>query len=184
MLPSPMCSWRSSFEPRAAFASLQCQTFTFSNPTVSPRWDMVCAYPSSLTMSYPATWVWQVWMQAATGACGRRHSTSSATCSKEEPRENSAPAVFSMRIWKLQVEVGTGRVDGHGGPALVLGALGGGLNAEVGGGVPGDRPGGAGRGRRVRGRDPDEPVLGGASDAALPGGPCHGGGFVRPVLGL
>ena len=38
MLPFPTCWWRSSFEPRAALASLQCQTRTFldqwSRPTV------------------------------------------------------------------------------------------------------------------------------------------------------
>ena len=94
--PFPMCWWRSSFEPRSAFASLQCQTRTFFNPTTASRCARVSCIPSRLTMSYPATWTWQVSIQAATGTVPRRRSSNSATCSKVPAREYSAPAVFSI----------------------------------------------------------------------------------------
>src|SRR5258708_653456 len=55
IVPSPICSCRSSFDPIAALASLQCHTFTASNPTVDSTSFMVSIYPSADTMSYPAT---------------------------------------------------------------------------------------------------------------------------------
>ena len=58
IVPSPICSCRSSFDPIGAFASLQCQTFTASNPIVSPTTRIVASYPSVVTRSYPATCVY------------------------------------------------------------------------------------------------------------------------------
>src|SRR5580704_15942801 len=52
MVPLPICWWRSSFDPQAALASLQCQTRTFFRPTVSSRCASVSRNPSSDTMSY------------------------------------------------------------------------------------------------------------------------------------
>src|SRR5271166_4687407 len=54
------------------------------------------AKPSSLTMSYPATCVWQVSMHAPEGAKPPIRYSTSATCSKLRPSENSEPAVFSL----------------------------------------------------------------------------------------
>src|SRR6202041_30836 len=100
IVPSPICSCRSSFEPIAAFASLQCHTFTASNPTASPTTNIVSTYPSGDTMSYPDTCTWHVSRHTPTGAQGFSLSTNSATCSSLPPSENSAPAVFSINILK------------------------------------------------------------------------------------
>jgi xylitol oxidase len=100
IVPSPICSCRSSLEPIAAFASLQCHTFTASNPTVSRTSSIVSTYPSGDTMSYPATCRWHVSRQTPTGTHFSRQATSSATCSSLPPSENSAPAVFSISTLK------------------------------------------------------------------------------------
>ena len=57
-------------------------------------WLRVWRYPGRLTMSYPATWVWQVSMQAATGTSGRSRSSNSATCSKLAPSEYRSRRCF------------------------------------------------------------------------------------------
>src|SRR5215471_17326727 len=101
IVPLPMCSCRSRREPHESLASLQCQTGTLASPTVSSSFSRVCCQPVSDTMSYPETCVWQVSMQAATGQTGSRYFNSCATCSNEPPRENSAPAVFSIRILRF-----------------------------------------------------------------------------------
>ncbi len=66
------------------------------NPTVSPTSFIVSSYPSGETRSYPFTWQWHVSRHTPTGTHSRSRSTSSATCSKLPPSENSAPAVFSI----------------------------------------------------------------------------------------
>ncbi len=54
--------------------------------------------PSSLTMSYPETWVWQVSIQAPEGNEVRQQVEQLGYLLEVAAKENSEPAVFSIRM--------------------------------------------------------------------------------------